>query len=79
MTEGTGNLALRGDIKGSANPETSVKRAKTETSAGVRAKQTGGDKAGDKGDVGKSLRTVYQQTVNEDVPDELLDLLGKLS
>lgn len=29
--------------------------------------------------LGQTLRAVYQQTVNEDVPDEMLDLLGKLS
>jgi len=28
--------------------------------------------------LGNALRTVYQQTVNEDVPQDLLDLLGKL-
>lgn len=30
------------------------------------------------GSVGNALRSVYQQTVNEDVPREFLDLLGKL-
>lgn len=29
-------------------------------------------------DVGAALRTVYQKTVEEKVPDEFLDLLGKL-
>lgn len=29
-------------------------------------------------DMGAALRTVYQKTVEEDVPDDLLDLLGKL-
>ena len=28
--------------------------------------------------MGAALRTVYQKTVEEDVPDDLLDLLGKL-
>jgi hypothetical protein len=28
--------------------------------------------------MGAALRTVYQKTVDEDVPDDLLDLLGKL-
>ena len=28
--------------------------------------------------VGDALRSVYQQTVNEDIPPEMLDLLGKL-
>lgn len=29
-------------------------------------------------DMGSALRTVYQKTVEEAVPDEMLDLLGKL-
>ncbi|HEU0066806.1 MAG TPA: NepR family anti-sigma factor [Sphingomonas sp.] len=29
-------------------------------------------------DMGSALRSVYQQTVDEVVPDDLLDLLGKL-
>lgn len=29
-------------------------------------------------EVGHSLRAAYQQTVNEDIPPEMLDLLGKL-
>ena len=28
---------------------------------------------------GAALRSVYQQTVEERIPDEMLDLLGKLS
>ena len=30
------------------------------------------------GDVGKALRTIYQKTIDETVPQEMLDLLGKL-
>lgn len=29
-------------------------------------------------DVGDALRSAYQRTVNEDIPAEMLDLLGKL-
>ncbi|HEX8554836.1 MAG TPA: NepR family anti-sigma factor [Sphingomonas sp.] len=29
-------------------------------------------------DMGSALRSVYQQTVEEKVPDEMMDLLGKL-
>jgi hypothetical protein len=29
-------------------------------------------------DVGSALRTIYQKTVDETIPDDLLDLLGKL-
>jgi hypothetical protein len=30
-------------------------------------------------DMGSALRSVYQETVSEAVPDDLLDLLGKLN
>jgi hypothetical protein len=30
-------------------------------------------------DMGAALRTVYQKAVEEAVPDEMLDLLGKLN
>lgn len=49
------------------------------------AKASRASKAGSKGkgaardaNVGNALRSVYQQTVNEDVPSEFIDLLGKL-
>jgi hypothetical protein len=37
-----------------------------------------GHGSGDR-DVGHALRTVYSKTVSEEIPSELLDLLGKLS
>lgn len=30
------------------------------------------------GSVGQALRTVYKEAVEEDIPQEMLDLLGKL-
>ena len=38
----------------------------------------GGEGNGDR-DVGHALRSVYSKAVSEDIPPELLDLLGKLS
>ena len=35
-------------------------------------------KRGQSPEVGHALRAAYQQTVNEDIPPEMLDLLGKL-
>ncbi len=29
--------------------------------------------------VGDALRSIYEQTINEEVPDEFLDILGKLA
>ena len=34
---------------------------------------------GSGGNVGNALRSVYDQTINEDIPDDILDLLGKLA
>jgi len=31
------------------------------------------------GDIGRALRSVYDETLRENVPDDFLDLLGKLS
>ncbi len=31
------------------------------------------------GTVGNALRSVYDETVSEDIPGEMLDLLGKLA
>ena len=35
-------------------------------------------KRGNTPEVGHALRAAYQQAVNEDIPPEMLDLLGKL-
>lgn len=32
----------------------------------------------DDSDIGDALRTIYQQTVDEDIPSEMLDLLKRL-
>jgi hypothetical protein len=51
-----------------------------------KGKKAGKDAAGDKkgrkqrtSEVGRALRTVYDDTLRENVPDDFLDLLGKLS
>ena len=31
------------------------------------------------GDIGRALRTIYDDTLRESVPDDFLNLLGKLS
>lgn len=33
---------------------------------------------GDEKDMGNALRSVYDETVNEEIPPEMLDLLSKL-
>lgn len=46
-------------------------RSKSPTSRKVKPR-------GDEKDTGKALRSVYEETVNEEIPREMLDLLGKL-
>jgi hypothetical protein len=73
---GTGVLAVEDNKRAASRPDQSSSTA-----------QGGAKKAGAKprgnaqrdGNVGNALRSVYQQTVNEDVPPEFLDLLGKLT
>lgn len=48
--------------------------------SGKGSSETGGEgAAATDRDVGHALRSVYAKTVSEDIPSELLDLLGKLS
>ncbi|GGE79262.1 NepR family anti-sigma factor [Sphingomonas prati] len=45
---------------------------------GKAGKRPAPDAAIGDANVGQALRSAYQRTVNEDVPADLLDLLGKL-
>ena len=51
----------------------SSKKPGTARTVGTGAKAQGKDR-----DMGAALRTVYQRTVEEAIPPEMLDLLGKL-
>ncbi|MES2148138.1 MAG: NepR family anti-sigma factor [Pseudomonadota bacterium] len=43
-----------------------------------RATPMDNNKKGRSSDLGRALRTVYDDTLRESVPDEFMDLLGKL-
>ncbi|WP_205479070.1 NepR family anti-sigma factor [Sphingomonas arenae] len=49
------------------SPESSAKSAKARKKRGAAP-----------ADLGRALRSVYDETLREDVPDDFLDLLGKL-
>jgi hypothetical protein len=59
------------------------KRSDTEGAADIgrskksQASNSGGRKAR-QGDLGRALRSVYDDTLRESVPDDFLNLLGKL-
>jgi len=91
---GNGNqLASRlcgreGDERLSATDETAARRPakdKSTKSRGSRADdglRRGNAKGADKhppGELGRALKTVYDDTLREEVPKDFLDLLGKLS
>lgn len=63
--EGSGEVAANENIKNV------VRAPNTEKKSAPNGKRDG--------DVGKALRSAYQQTVSEDVPQEMLDLLSKLA
>ena len=65
MSEGSSSDPLAKDGRGKASP-----RRPKRGEPGGRAKT---------GDVGRALRSVYDHTLREDVPDDFLDLLGKLN
>lgn len=66
---GTNALSVEDNKKGESRPKKSARSAKV----------LGRKSIAEDGNVGNALRSVYQQTVNEDVPREFLDLLGKLT
>ena len=45
---------------------------------GAPESKSGKKKRADDPQIGSALRSVYQRTVDEDIPADLLDLLGKL-
>lgn len=70
IDRGWGELALSDDKmtnKGQGNSPTTPP-----------SRTTGSERTGSDRDVGHALRSVYAKTVSEDIPAELLDLLGKL-
>ena len=46
--------------------------------SGRDASPSAGKAAGADRDMGSALRSIYQRTIEEDIPDEMLSLLGKL-
>lgn len=68
-------LDLRGIVSLGADDEPERAGAAPRTADAGKPKKPQG--AGGR-DVGAALRTVYQKTVEERIPDEFLDLLGKL-
>lgn len=58
------------------SPETKKKKKPGGDSGGSASARARGQRTGD---VGRALRSVYDETLRETVPDDFLNLLGKLS
>jgi hypothetical protein len=64
------------------NEELSAKkRSETEGAGHIRRskKSAPSDRNARKSDLGRALRSVYDDTLRESVPDDFLNLIGKLS
>ncbi|RJF90549.1 hypothetical protein D3876_09985 [Sphingomonas cavernae] len=55
-----------------------VKKSDPSSAGARKEKRAGSTRPANSRDVGQALRSVYQKTVDEAVPSEMLDLLGKL-
>jgi hypothetical protein len=75
IREGWTNLTFAREKDGERRPRAEV-GGEIEMTGTQTAKRK---KRADSPEVGSALRSAYQQTVNERIPADLLDLLGKLS
>jgi hypothetical protein len=73
LTRATGDERLNDGKK--RVPKDTAQGEERKTAPAAKLKKTGQRTA----DVGRALRSVYDETLREDVPDEFKDLLGKLS
>lgn len=68
----------RGDERLSGKQKVDSERAGTQPRTHQKPAEKGSRKQRS-GDIGRALRSVYDDTVREDVPDDFMDLLSKLS
>jgi len=66
-------LALPAALRGTTLPSDRDLKTEPKRKAAEKTKQGGRER-----DMGAALRSVYQKAVSEAIPDEMLDLLGKL-
>ena len=70
--------ALRGDEELSADKRSETEGADHSRRPKKPAASTSNGKKPRSGDLGRALRSVYDDTLRESVPDEFLKLIGKL-
>jgi hypothetical protein len=67
VRDGTDSTGARGLVSTSSDQKKRTQGRRPRTARSVRDSN-----------IGDALRSIYQQTVHEDVPSEMLDLLDKL-
>ena len=73
LSDFTGNESRRASASRDKNGRDKKRAPKPKAGGGVASR------AKSQSDVGRALRSVYDTTLGERVPDDFLDLLGKLS
>jgi hypothetical protein len=68
----------RGDERLSANKRSETEGAEDPRRSTQAAASDGKSRKQRSGDLGRALRSVYDDTLRESVPDDFRDLLGKL-
>lgn len=71
-------LRREGDERLSATDKAGSRRVDESEDASAKPAKSGKKRGAAPADLGRALRSVYDETVREDVPDDFLDLLGKL-
>ena len=70
----TTDQSAQGDVNLRDGEQGKVPKMEERNTSPARAKK----KSSSKDNLSRALRTVYDETLREDVPDDFLDLLGKL-
>ena len=82
MTSGRDDHVARGTDLSFENDQDGERPRRSESKVvrdqDARSRPSRSDKKEQKPEVGLALRSIYQRTVDESIPPEMLDLLGKL-
>lgn len=70
---------VRGDVRLSAKKRSETKEGDHSTRSNPSSASEGKARKQRSGDLGRALRTIYDDTLREPVPDDFANLIGKLS
>jgi len=72
-TRARGDERLSAKNKGEAEGAGNIRRSRSSSASDSKSRKQRS------GDLGRALRTIYDDTLREPVPDDFADLIGKLS